>query len=116
MKPYMWDNDLKSDQELFVHSSQSKNSWPFTLQFRMKGDNYKLISLQNITSELDEKEMEAQNLLRYLLTKSEFYPPIASLSDTVNTMLMGDVFGSAEAIPKQYDDVKDALGTINNEV
>lgn len=90
----------------------------YATEFRMKGDNYKLISLQNISSELDEKEMEAwQNLTQVLAHEiMNSITPIASLSDTVNSMLMGDVFGSEspEPIPQEtLKDVKDALGTIN---
>ena len=90
----------------------------YATEFRMKGDNYKLISLQNISSELDEKEMEAwQNLTQVLAHEiMNSITPIASLSDTVNSMLMGDVFGSEapEPIPPEtLKDVKDALGTIN---
>lgn len=101
-----------------VISNQRKQLAVYATEFRMKGDNYKLISLQNITSELDEKEMEAwQNLTQVLAHEiMNSITPIASLSDTVNTMLMGDVFGSEtpEPIPQEtLDDVKDALGTIN---
>lgn len=90
----------------------------YATDFRMKGDNYKLISLQNISTELDEKEMEAwQNLTQVLAHEiMNSITPIASLSDTVNSMLMGDVFGSEapEPIPPEtLQDVKDALGTIN---
>ncbi|MFV1883334.1 MAG: sensor histidine kinase [Balneola sp.] len=90
----------------------------YATEFRMKGDNFKLISLQNISSELDEKEMEAwQNLTQVLAHEiMNSITPIASLSDTVNSMLMGDVFGSEspEPIPQEtLKDVKDALGTIN---
>lgn len=90
----------------------------YATEFRMKGDNYKLISIQNISSELDEKEMEAwQNLTQVLAHEiMNSITPIASLSDTVNSMLMGDVFGSEspEPIPQEtLKDVKDALGTIN---
>lgn len=90
----------------------------YTTEFRMKGDNYKLISIQNIASELDEKEMEAwQNLTQVLAHEiMNSITPIASLSDTVNTMLMGDVFGSEAPAPipaETLDDVKEALGTIN---
>ena len=90
----------------------------YATEFRMKGDNYKLISLQNISSELDEKEMEAwQNLTQVLAHEiMNSITPIASLSDTVNTMLTGEVFGSEDPEPIPADtlkDVKDALGTIN---
>ncbi|MEQ9309106.1 MAG: HAMP domain-containing sensor histidine kinase [Balneolaceae bacterium] len=90
----------------------------YATEFKMKGDNYKLISLQNISTELDEKEMDAwQNLTQVLAHEiMNSITPIASLSDTINSMLMGDVFGSESPEPIPPDtlqDVKDALGTIN---
>lgn len=90
----------------------------YATEFRMKGDNYKLISLQNISMELNEKEMDAwQNLTQVLAHEiMNSITPIASLSDTVNSMLVGDVFGSESPQPIPDDtlqDVKDALGTIN---
>lgn len=90
----------------------------YATEFRMKGDNYKLISIHNISTELEEKEMEAwQNLTQVLAHEiMNSITPIASLSDTVNSMLMGEVFGSEtpEPIPQEtLKDVKDALGTIN---
>jgi nitrogen fixation/metabolism regulation signal transduction histidine kinase len=113
--------DLSSGSRTLINtviSNQRKQLAVYATEFRMKGDNYKLISLQNITSELDEKEMEAwQNLTQVLAHEiMNSITPIASLSDTVNSMLMGDVFGSEkpEPIPQEtLDDVKDALATIN---
>jgi len=113
--------DLNSGSRTLINatiSSQRMQLAIYATEFRMKGDNYKLISLQNISSELDEKEMEAwQNLTQVLAHEiMNSITPIASLSDTVNSMLMGDVFGSEapEPIPQEtLDDVKDALGTIN---
>lgn len=99
-------------------SSETLQLAIYATEFKMKGDNYKLISLQNISMELDEKEMDAwQNLTQVLAHEiMNSITPIASLSDTVNSMLMGDVFGSEtpQSIPSEtLQDVKDALGTIN---
>lgn len=90
----------------------------YATEFRMKDDFYKLISLQNISSELDEKEMEAwQNLTQVLAHEMmNSITPIASLSDTVSKMLSGQIFTteSRKAIPDDtFEDVKEALGTIN---
>ena len=90
----------------------------YATEFRMKGDNYKLISIQNISEELDEKELDAwQNLTQVLAHEiMNSITPIASLSDTVNSMLIEGVFGSESPqtiSPDTIQDVKDALGTIN---
>lgn len=90
----------------------------YATEFRMKGDNYKLISFQNISDELDEKELDAwQNLTQVLAHEiMNSITPIASLSDTVHSMLIGGVFDSESPQnipPDTIQDVKDALGTIN---
>ncbi len=90
----------------------------YATEFRMKDDLYKLISLQNISSELDEKEMEAwQNLTQVLAHEMmNSITPIASLSDTVNKMLSDEIFNSEnkQEIPDDtFEDVKEALNTIN---
>jgi len=88
-------------------------------EFRMHDDLYKLVSFQNIHTELEEKEMEAwQNLTQVLAHEiMNSITPIASLSDTVHMVL------KSKAIPKngEYNidkeslgDVEEALETINN--
>tara|TARA_R110000868_G_scaffold294140_3_gene554783 strand:+ start:44705 stop:45958 length:1254 start_codon:yes stop_codon:yes gene_type:complete len=114
-------NGMKSGARTLLNctiGSESLQLAIYATEFRMKGDNYKLISLQNISIELDEKEMDAwQNLTQVLAHEiMNSITPIASLSDTVNSMLMGDVFGSESPQPippETLQDVKDALGTIN---
>jgi nitrogen fixation/metabolism regulation signal transduction histidine kinase len=91
----------------------------FATEFRVKGDMYKIISLSNISSELEEKEMEAwQNLTQVLAHEiMNSITPIASLSDTVNSMLSSNLLAedSAETISEEtLSDVKEALQTINN--
>ena len=91
----------------------------YATEFRMKQRNYKLISLHNINSELEEKEMEAwQNLTQVLAHEiMNSITPIASLSDTVNSMLSENLANDATAsqLPSDtVEDVKEALDTINN--
>lgn len=61
----------------------------FATEFRMRDDAYKLISFQNIHTELEEKEMEAwQNLTQVLAHEiMNSITPISSLSGTVKMLL-----------------------------
>lgn len=87
-------------------------------EFRMHGDMYKLVSFQNIHTELEEKEMEAwQNLTQVLAHEiMNSITPIASLSDTVYMLLEQNARphnGSFDIEKEALKDVKDALNTIN---
>ncbi|HAH51610.1 MAG TPA: ATP-binding protein [Balneola sp.] len=91
----------------------------FATEFRVKGDMYKIISLSNISSELEEKEMEAwQNLTQVLAHEiMNSITPIASLSDTVNSMLSTNLLAketTQDISEETLKDVKEALQTINN--
>lgn len=61
----------------------------YAIELSMRGKDFKLISLQNIQSELEEKEMEAwQNLIRVLTHEiMNSVTPISSLAATVETEL-----------------------------
>ncbi len=61
----------------------------YAIELSMQGKEFKLISLQNIQSELEEKEMEAwQNLIRVLTHEiMNSVTPISSLANTVETEL-----------------------------
>lgn len=88
-------------------------------EFRMHDDLYKLVSFQNIHSELEEKEMEAwQNLTQVLAHEiMNSITPIASLSDTIHMLLRKNaVEKNGEYIidRESLTDVSDALDTINN--
>ncbi len=80
-------------------------------EFKMRDKHIILVSLNNIQSELEEKEMEAwQNLIRVLTHEiMNSITPIVSLSSTVNNMLenSGNTL-SGEIIT----DIKSALNTI----
>ncbi|MGF1669121.1 MAG: PAS domain-containing sensor histidine kinase [Balneolaceae bacterium] len=88
-------------------------------EFVMRNDTYKLVSLQNISSELDEKEMEAwQNLTQVLAHEiMNSITPIASLSDTVYSLLKREPEkGSTHCTIENETlyDVQEALDTIKN--
>jgi len=63
----------------------------FVTDFIMHRQNYRLISFQNIQSELEEKELDAwQKLIRVLTHEiMNSITPISSLASTANTMLTG---------------------------
>ncbi len=80
-------------------------------EFKMRDKHIILVSLNNIQSELEEKEMEAwQNLIRVLTHEiMNSITPIVSLSATVNNMLED----TGEALSEDsVDDIKNALNTI----
>jgi nitrogen fixation/metabolism regulation signal transduction histidine kinase len=82
----------------------------YSTVFRMRNQIYTLVALQNIQSELEEKEMEAwQKLIRVLTHEiMNSVAPISSLAGTVNTMLLDSKSVSQESIA----DIKAAVATI----
>ncbi len=62
----------------------------YATEFRMRGEDYTLVSLQDISSELDEKEIESwQKLIRVLTHEiTNSITPISSLASTVREMLL----------------------------
>jgi nitrogen fixation/metabolism regulation signal transduction histidine kinase len=62
----------------------------FATEFRMRGEDYILVSMQDISSELDEKEIESwQKLIRVLTHEiTNSITPISSLASTVREMLL----------------------------
>lgn len=90
----------------------------YATEFKMHDDLYKLVSFQNIHTELEEKEMEAwQNLTQVLAHEiMNSITPIASLSDTVYMLLEHNTRENGKEFTIDKDtvlDVKDALTTIN---
>lgn len=83
----------------------------YAAEFKLRGIQYKLISLSNIQRELEEREMEAwENLIRVLTHEiMNSVTPIISLSSTANSLL-----GKGDSIINKSDleDVKQALNTI----
>ncbi|RLD78273.1 MAG: ATP-binding protein [Bacteroidetes bacterium] len=64
----------------------------YATEFRMRGEHYTLVSLQDISSELDEKEIESwQKLIRVLTHEiTNSITPISSLASTVREMLLDE--------------------------
>ena len=89
--------------QLMIHSTE----------FRMKEQNLKLISLYDIQSELEEKEIEAwQKLIRVLTHEiMNSITPISSLAATAVGMIKNS---NQEAISKEsLSDIENALTTIH---
>lgn len=93
--------------------------------FKLRGEQYTLASIQNIQSELEEKEIEAWQKLTRVLTHEimNSITPIASLAATVNELLaeetagdvpdaetLGDVRGAMQTIERRSESL---LGFVN---
>lgn len=81
-------------------------------EFKMSGKLYKLVSLQNIHSELEDKEIEAwQKLIRVLTHEiMNSITPISSLASTVNHMLINQ---SGKGLNEEnITDIQSAASTI----
>jgi signal transduction histidine kinase len=85
-------------------------------EFRSRGENVTLVSLQNIQGELEEKELEAwQNLIRVLTHEiMNSITPISSLASTAYD-LMGGTADRSAVIPagETAEDIRGALETIH---
>jgi nitrogen fixation/metabolism regulation signal transduction histidine kinase len=85
----------------------------YATEFKLREQQFTLVSIQNIQSELEEKEMEAwQNLIRVLTHEiMNSVTPIASLASTVNDLLdakktegeIGDMRGAVQTIQKRSE-------------
>lgn len=89
----------------------------YATEFKLRGENFTLVSLQNIHSELEEKELEAwQKLIRVLTHEiMNSITPIASLTSTINTMV-GEYYEKEKTSKKPnseaLSDIQQALQTI----
>lgn len=85
----------------------------YATEFKMRDQLYKLVSIQNIQSELEEKELEAWQKLIKVLTHEimNSVTPISSLASTVNVMLSHSN-NENELEKEQISDIKDAVKTI----
>ncbi len=87
-------------------------------QFKMRGEEFTLISLQNIHNELEEKEIESwQKLIRVLTHEiMNSITPISSLAGTVRGMLLDETHEELVKMNELDDDdvesVQSALSTI----
>ncbi len=85
-------------------------------EFRMQGDDFVLVSLQNIHTELEAKEMDSwQKLIRVLTHEiMNSITPIVSLSSTVKDLLIDveSVKLKEEIEPDDVESAQSALNTI----
>jgi nitrogen fixation/metabolism regulation signal transduction histidine kinase len=86
----------------------------YATEFRLRNQNYTLVAMQNIQSELEENEMEAwQKLIRVLTHEiMNSITPISSLAGTVNTMIAKTTENTNAFDEETSDDIKNALSTI----
>lgn len=89
----------------------------FAIELTLRGDEFKLISIQNIQSELEEKEMDAwQNLVRVLTHEiMNSVTPISSLAGTVEGELEQYIKAGgaiSEIANEDLQDLYDAVDTI----
>jgi two-component system, NtrC family, nitrogen regulation sensor histidine kinase NtrY len=89
----------------------------YAIELTLRGENVKLISIQNIQSELEEKEMEAwQNLVRVLTHEiMNSVTPISSLAGIVEEELKQhmEIQQSAPLTKDQLNDIHLSLQTIS---
>ncbi len=86
----------------------------YATEFKLRDQKYTLVSLQNIQSELEEKEMEAwQQLIRVLTHEiMNSITPISSLASTVQSILKNNIQGQSSPDPESLDDINSAVNTI----
>jgi two-component system, NtrC family, nitrogen regulation sensor histidine kinase NtrY len=89
----------------------------YAIELTLRGENVKLVSLQNIQSELEEKEMEAwQNLVRVLTHEiMNSVTPISSLAGIVEEELHEHIAGQQDTplTQEQLQDIHLSLQTIS---
>ncbi len=87
-------------------------------QFRMRGDEYILVSFQDIHPELEQKEIESwQKLIRVLTHEiMNSITPISSLAETVDDILVSHEkdIPSPEDYKEDMENVRQAITTIGN--
>ncbi len=88
-------------------------------ELKLRGKTFKLVSLQNIQSELQRNEIEAwQNLTRVLRHEiMNSITPIASLTSTLNEILIEDLVrkeNTIEITEDTIDDLEEGLTTISS--
>jgi two-component system nitrogen regulation sensor histidine kinase NtrY len=110
---------MRSGQKVLVKTEIHKEPLELVIsatELKLRGQIHTLVSLQNIRSELDEKEVEAwQQLIRVLTHEiMNSITPISSLASTVNEMLKSSPAHDAQTspTPEVIRDVQGAVQTI----
>jgi nitrogen fixation/metabolism regulation signal transduction histidine kinase len=109
--------NMKSGEKALVKIRDSNEYLQLAIyatEFILRENKYTLVSLQNIQSELEEKEMEAwQNLIRVLTHEiMNSVTPISSLASTANEMLTKNLDRKDKFCEELIDDVRGAVQTI----
>ncbi len=86
----------------------------YVIELLMRGERFKLVSLQNIQSELEEKEMEAwQNLVKILTHEiMNSIAPISSLAGTLKDELEYKIEHNEPLNPSDMEDCMMGISTI----
>jgi signal transduction histidine kinase len=87
----------------------------YATEFKLRGQIFSLVSIQNIHSELEEREIEAwQKLIRVITHEiMNSITPISSLASTINEMLKDTLPKEEQKIdPESWVDIHDAAQTI----
>jgi nitrogen fixation/metabolism regulation signal transduction histidine kinase len=93
----------------FVYNNELSQLILYATEFKRQDKMYKLVSIQNIQSELDEKEMESWQRLISVLTHEimNSITPISSLAQTIETLLKENNIDS-----NNLTDIKTGIETI----
>ncbi|MBN3582885.1 GHKL domain-containing protein [Algoriphagus aestuarii] len=86
----------------------------YVIELLMRGEKFKLVSLQNIQSELEEKEMEAwQNLVKILTHEiMNSIAPISSLAGTIKEEIESKMEDVSQVGPSDMEDYLMGISTI----
>jgi two-component system, NtrC family, nitrogen regulation sensor histidine kinase NtrY len=111
--------ELKPGHKALIRKSSDVSLAMHATELRLRGNNFKLVALQNIEAELQQKEIEAwQNLTRVLRHEiMNSITPIASLTETLNQILQEDLEkknGGFYIEQESIEDLSDGLVTIEN--
>ncbi len=113
-------HEMQTGQQVLVklqRDEQLLTLLVFATDFIQQEHSFRLVTIQNIQSELEEKEMEAwQNLIRVLTHEiMNSVTPIISLAGTAHSLLNEQV-SDTESLPESERmlDVRDAVYTIEN--
>ncbi len=88
----------------------------YTTDFIQQDRRYRLVTIQNIQTELEEKEMEAwQDLIRILTHEiMNSVTPVISLASTANAILEEHSAGPQKIDGEWLADIRDAIATIEH--
>jgi nitrogen fixation/metabolism regulation signal transduction histidine kinase len=110
-------NNLKTGAKALVYLPDGNGMLPvsmYVIELAWEGEVIKLLSLQNIQSELDEKEMEAwQNLIRILTHEiMNSVTPISSLAATIEDEISKTYEDDKAFTEEEIEDIKLGIKTI----